>query len=73
MWLLVHGGNNVVAVQKQNRARRCIYLVPDNPRHISDDGEGYYSVTDLGNLIKAGFGSTAPTAALFVFSVLYSA
>lgn len=32
---------------------------------------GYYSVTDIGNLIKAGFGSTAPTAALFVFSVLY--
>ena len=32
---------------------------------------GYYSVTDIGNLIKAGFNSTAPTAALFVFSVLY--
>ena len=32
---------------------------------------GYYSITDLGNLIKAGFGSTAPTAALFMFSVLY--
>lgn len=31
----------------------------------------YYSVTDLGNLIKAGFNSTAPTAALFMFSVLY--
>lgn len=34
-------------------------------------GGGYYSVNDLGNLIKAGFGSTAPTAALFMFSVLY--
>ncbi len=32
---------------------------------------GYYSVGDAGSLIKAGFNSTAPTAALFVFSVLY--
>lgn len=32
---------------------------------------GYYSTADLSSLIKSGFGSTAPTAALFVFSVLY--
>ena len=32
---------------------------------------GYYKFGDIGKLIKAGFGSTAPTAALFVFSVLY--
>ncbi len=32
---------------------------------------GYYTIGDLGSLIKAGFNSTGPTAALFVFSVLY--
>ena len=32
---------------------------------------GYYSFDDLGSLIKSGFNSTGPTAALFVFSVLY--
>ena len=32
---------------------------------------GYYSFANIGALIKAGFGSTGPTAALFVFSVLY--
>jgi CitMHS family citrate-Mg2+:H+ or citrate-Ca2+:H+ symporter len=32
---------------------------------------GYYTLDDLAALIKAGFGSTGPTAALFVFSVLY--
>ena len=32
---------------------------------------GYYSVGNMGSLIKSGFNSTAPTAALFVFSVLY--
>lgn len=32
---------------------------------------GYYSFSNIGTLIKGGFNSTAPTAALFVFSVLY--
>lgn len=32
---------------------------------------GYYSIENIGALIKSGFGSTGPTAALFVFSVLY--
>lgn len=32
---------------------------------------GYYSIGNIGSLIKSGFNSTAPTAALFVFSVLY--
>ncbi|MDO5401401.1 MAG: citrate:proton symporter [Eubacteriales bacterium] len=32
---------------------------------------GYYSFDNIAALIKAGFGSTGPTAALFVFSVLY--
>ena len=32
---------------------------------------GYYSFDNLAALIKAGFSSTGPTAALFVFSVLY--
>lgn len=32
---------------------------------------GYYSWDNIGSLIKGGFGSTGPTAALFVFSVLY--
>ena len=32
---------------------------------------GYYTMGNVGSLIKSGFGSTAPTAALFVFSVLY--
>lgn len=32
---------------------------------------GYYSIGNVGSLIKSGFNSTAPTAALFVFSVLY--
>ncbi len=32
---------------------------------------GYYSFDNLAALIKAGFNSTGPTAALFVFSVLY--
>ena len=32
---------------------------------------GYYTIGDIGKLIKGGFGSTGPTAALFVFSVLY--
>jgi len=32
---------------------------------------GYYTVDNVAALIKSGFGSTAPTAALFVFSVLY--
>ena len=32
---------------------------------------GYYSFDNLAALIKSGFGSTGPTAALFVFSVLY--
>jgi CitMHS family citrate-Mg2+:H+ or citrate-Ca2+:H+ symporter len=31
----------------------------------------YYSVANIAALIKSGFNSTAPTAALFVFSVLY--
>ncbi len=32
---------------------------------------GRYSFDDLATMIKTGFSSTAPTAALFVFSVLY--
>ncbi len=32
---------------------------------------GYYSIDNIGSLIKSGFSSTAPTAALFVFSVLF--
>lgn len=32
---------------------------------------GYYSWDNLAKLIKSGFSSTGPTAALFVFSVLY--
>jgi len=32
---------------------------------------GYYSFDNIAKLIKAGFSSTGPTAALFVFSVLY--
>ncbi|MGI6117221.1 MAG: CitMHS family transporter [Bilifractor sp.] len=32
---------------------------------------GYYSVDDIGELIKQGFTSTGPTAALFVFSVTF--
>jgi len=32
---------------------------------------GYYSFDNIAALIKAGFSSTGPTAALFVFSVLY--
>ena len=32
---------------------------------------GYYSFSDIGSLVKSGFSSTGPTAALFVFSVLY--
>ena len=32
---------------------------------------GYYKLPDISKLIKGGFGSTGPTAALFVFSVLY--
>ena len=32
---------------------------------------GYYTFDDVGSLIKSGFSSTGPTAALFVFSVLY--
>ena len=32
---------------------------------------GYYTWDSVGSLIKSGFGSTGPTAALFVFSVLY--
>ncbi|WP_434310387.1 CitMHS family transporter [Hominifimenecus sp. rT4P-3] len=32
---------------------------------------GYYTMDDMGSLIKSGFSSTSPTAALFVFSVLY--
>lgn len=32
---------------------------------------GYYSFGNVAALIKSGFGSTGPTAALFVFSVLY--
>ncbi|MDD3250981.1 MAG: citrate:proton symporter [Lachnospiraceae bacterium] len=32
---------------------------------------GYYTWDQIGSLIKSGFGSTGPTAALFVFSVLY--
>lgn len=32
---------------------------------------GYYSVEQIGSLVKSGFTSTGPTAALFVFSVLY--
>lgn len=32
---------------------------------------GYYSIDNIGSLIKSGFSSTGPTAALFVFSVLY--
>ena len=32
---------------------------------------GRYSFVNLATMIKSGFGSTAPTAALFVFSVLY--
>lgn len=31
---------------------------------------GYYSWDDIGSLIKSGFGSTGPTAALFVFNLL---
>ncbi len=32
---------------------------------------GRYSFGNLAAMIRAGFSSTAPTAALFVFSVLY--
>ena len=32
---------------------------------------GYYSIDQIGDLIKGGFKSTGPTAALFVFSVLF--
>ena len=32
---------------------------------------GYYTWDDFVKLIKSGFSSTGPTAALFVFSVLY--
>lgn len=32
---------------------------------------GYYSWENIGKLIQSGFSSTGPTAALFVFSVLY--
>ncbi|MBR3231096.1 MAG: citrate transporter, partial [Lachnospiraceae bacterium] len=32
---------------------------------------GYYTWDNIAALIKAGFGSTGPTATLFVFSVLY--
>ena len=32
---------------------------------------GYYDFEQVGKLIKSGFSSTSPTAALFVFSVLY--
>ena len=32
---------------------------------------GYYTFENIGSLIKSGFSSTGPTAALFVFSVLY--
>ena len=32
---------------------------------------GYYSLDEVGKLIKGGFGSTGSTAALFVFSVLF--
>ena len=32
---------------------------------------GYYDFDQIAKLIKGGFGSTGPTAALFVFSVLY--
>ena len=32
---------------------------------------GYYNLDQIGDLVKAGFSSTGPTAALFVFSVLY--
>ena len=32
---------------------------------------GYYTLDNLAKLIKSGFSSTGPTAALFVFSVLY--
>lgn len=32
---------------------------------------GYYSMDNIAALVKSGFNSTAPTAALFVFSVLY--
>ena len=32
---------------------------------------GYYTVPQVATLIKSGFSSTGPTAALFVFSVLY--
>ena len=32
---------------------------------------GYYSFENVGSLIKEGFKSTGPTAALFVFSVLF--
>ena len=32
---------------------------------------GYYNLEQVAKLIKGGFGSTGPTAALFVFSVLY--
>ena len=33
---------------------------------------GYYSIDEVGKLIKGGFGSTGSTAALFVFSVLFA-
>lgn len=32
---------------------------------------GYFTIPDIGELVKGGFKSTGPTAALFVFSVLY--
>ena len=32
---------------------------------------GYYTWDNFAKLIKSGFSSTGPTAALFVFSVLY--
>ena len=31
----------------------------------------YYTISDIGDLVSGGFKSTGPTAALFVFSVLY--
>ena len=32
---------------------------------------GYYTWDNFAKLIKSGFSSTGPTAALFIFSVLY--
>ena len=44
--------------------------IPDDPR-CDPRLSGYYTWDNFAKLIKSGFSSTGPTAALFVFSVLY--